>query len=386
MNQCLINHVDLVTAQAILQDQMLRIEDGRIKAILPAGSEFPAGIPVLDGKGTLLAPGLIDLQINGGFGLDFTQDPNTIWEVARLLPQYGVTTFLPTIITAPLDVAKQAMQAVTSGRPQGFQGAEPLGLHIEGPFLNLQKKGAHNPNHLQQPALDLVRDWTPQNGVRLVTLAPELPGALEMVRQLTAQGVMVSAGHSTATYEQALEAFEAGVRYGTHLFNAMPQLEHRAPNLPGALLTDPRVGFGLIADGIHVDPVMVAIAWRAKGGKGFTLVTDAMGALGMASGTYHLGDFDVIVDETSARLANGILAGSILTEDAALRNLMKFTGCSLVEAIPALTQAPADILGLQDRGKIEPGCRADLVLLDRDFHVAATLVAGQMVYDRLNDL
>ncbi|GAP13747.1 N-acetylglucosamine 6-phosphate deacetylase [Longilinea arvoryzae] len=357
--------------------------DGVIQAVTDeAALACPPDARVIDGRGATLAPGFIDMQVNGGFGMDFTIRPESIWQVGRLLTRYGVTTFLPTIITAPLEAYARAQKVMTAGHPAGYLGAEPLGLHMEGPFLSPGKKGAHNPVYLRLPSPDLVKDWTLRNGVRLVTLAPELPGALPTIESLVGQGVLVSAGHSLADQKETEAGIAAGIRWGTHLFNAMPALEHRAANLTGVLLTDDRVGFGLIADGIHVDPLMIKLAWRAKGGRGLVLVTDAMAALGLSAGVSRLADFDVIVDETSARLADGTLAGSILTEDTALRNLMRFTGCSLAEALAALTTAPAARLGLTDRGQIKPGLRADFVLLDEKLQVAATLVGGELVYER----
>jgi N-acetylglucosamine-6-phosphate deacetylase len=379
MTSYFITNVNLMDrpAQAVL------VSDGVIQALGdPAVLQCPPGAPTLDGGGATLLPGFIELQLNGGFGMDFTEDPESIWRVGALLPRYGVTTFLPTVITSPLETVERAMRVVLSDRPADYRGAEPLGLHVEGPFLNPRKKGAHNPEYLRLPSPDLVRGWTPENGVRLVTLAPELPGALETIAALTKQGVIVSAGHSLATQAEAEAGIAAGIRMGTHLFNAMPALEHRAANLTGVLLTDDRVGFGLIADGIHIDPLMVKLAWQLKGGRGFALVTDAMAALGMSPGVSRLGDFDVIVDETSARLADGTLAGSILTEDAALRNLMRFTGCTLAEAAETLTGTPAQLLGLRDRGRLQPGTRADLLLLDADHAVLATCVGGELAFDR----
>lgn len=379
MTSYYITNVNLMDrpAQAVL------VSDGVIQAVgSPAVLQCPPGTPTLDGGGATLLPGFIELQLNGGFGMDFTEDPESIWRVGRLLPRFGVTTFLPTIITSPLETVEHAMRVVTTGRPADYRGAEPLGLHVEGPFLNPRKKGAHNPEYLRLPSPDLVRGWTPENGVRLVTLAPELPGALETIAALTKQDITVSAGHSLAAQAEAEAGIAAGIRMGTHLFNAMPALEHRAATLTGVLLTDDRVGFGLIADGIHIDPLMVKLAWQLKGGRGFALVTDAMAALGMPPGVSRLGDFDVIVDETSARLADGTLAGSILTEDAALRNLMRFTGCTLTEAVDALTCTPANLLGLRDRGWVHPGLRADFVFLDEHFEALATMAGGELVYDR----
>lgn len=354
------------------------IENGRIQTVAP--SPLP-NIETLDAEGKFLVPGFIDLQVNGAFGHDFTQNPETIWEVAAGLPRYGVTSFLPTVITSPLETTNEA-QRVMGIRPSPFQGAEPLGLHLEGPFLNPGKKGAHNPAYLQRPSREWVADWSPENHVRLVTLAPELPGAAAVSAALTGRGVIVSAGHSLATFAEAETGFDTGIRYGTHLFNAQSPMHHREPGLPGALLTDERVTIGLIPDGVHVHPALVKLVWRAARDR-LTLVTDAMAALGMPPGEYELGDFMVTVDETTCRLPDGTLAGSILSLDTAVRNLIAFTGCTLAEALTTVTTIPAKLLGLDGRkGQIASDYDADLVLLTPDLQVDATIVGGEVVFQR----
>ncbi len=342
----------------------------------------PPGAQLIDAAGLILAPGFIDLQFNGAFGKDFTADPTAIWPVATGLPRYGVTSFLPTVITSPLDRMASAQEVMVDGPDAGWLGAIPLGLHLEGPFLNPKKKGAHNPAYLRRPDLAAIAGWSVANGVRLVTLAPELSGALDLVEALTARGVVVSAGHSMATWEEATAGFAAGIRYGTHLFNAMPPLNHREPGLAGALLTDARPVVGLIDDGIHTHLSMVDLAWKSLGPR-LNLVTDAMAALGVPPGTHLLGDFDVYVDEISCRLADGTLAGSILGMDAALRNLIAWTDCPLPAALAAITTTPADLLGLgHERGRIAPGYFADLVFLTPDLRVEKTFVEGALVYER----
>ena len=378
-----VRHAAVLTPTGVTEEGVvLWDEKGRILQIVPGHPATAAGnADLLDGQGLLLAPGFIDLQLNGGFGHDFTAAPDTIWRVAARLPQYGVTSFLPTIITAPAEVYRQA-QATLAAPPAGWRGARPLGLHLEGPFLNPAKKGAHNSDHLRQPDPALVAGWSPETGVRLVTLAPELPGAAAVIQVLTDRGVVVSAGHSLATAAEARVGFAAGVRYGTHLFNAMPPLHHREPGLAGALLAADRPIVGLIPDGVHVHPDLVRLAWRALGGERLNLVTDAMAALGMADGRYQLGDFAVQVAAGVARLPDGTLAGSLLALDTAVRNLMAYTGCSLPEALPSVTSVPARLLGLlPDLGQISPGARADLVLLDADGRVKAAIVAGELLYD-----
>jgi len=366
-----------------IPDGAILIDGQKILALGPAALlPPPSGARILDARGLTVSPGYIDWQLNGGFGLDFTESPASIWNVAARLPEYGVTAFLPTIITAPAGVYSAAQLALRNGPPSGWQGAQPLGLHFEGPFLNPAKKGAHNPLYLRAPSLEATRDWSRNRGVRLVTLAPELPGAHELIRALRQKGVIVSAGHSMATYEQALEAFSVGVTCATHLFNAMPPLDHRAPGLPAALLQTRGVQVGLIPDGIHVHPAMVALAWEHKGPRGMAIVTDAMGALGMPPGVYGLGDYQVNVNESSARLANGTLAGSILRMDQAVRNLVSFTGCSLPQAIESATASVARLLGLRHKGFLRPGADADLLLLDDQANLMATFVCGELVFSK----
>jgi len=379
-----ITGATILTPDTLMSDGAVLVEGGRIVAVGPADRlPCPAGATVYAAGGGWLVPGLIDLQFNGGFGHDFTADPSSIWAVAAHLPRYGVTAFLPTIITSPAATVAQAQAALAAGPPAGFAGAWPLGLHLEGPFLNPAKRGAHNPAHLRLPNRAAAAGWSPATGVRLVTLAPELPGATVVIRALCAAGVVVSAGHSMADLKQAQAGIAAGIRYGTHLFNAMPPLDHRAPGLVGALLTTPQVTVGLIADGIHLDPTVVALAWQAKGPHGITLVTDAMAALGMPPGRYPLGNETVIVDGSSARLADGRLAGSLLPLDQALRNLMAFTACAPAAALATVTRIPAGLLGLaHERGQIAPGAVADFALFNADWQVQATIIAGRWVYER----
>ncbi len=251
----IIQNAKVLTSQGFLEDVSVFVQNGKIQttgttAYLP----IPPDVRMFDASGLILSPGWIDLQFNGGFGRDFTEDPESVWEVGAQLPQFGTTAFLPTIISSPLDKVDRAIKVMKQGPPPGYSGAIPLGLHIEGPFLNPAKKGAHNPQYLQTPDFKTVRNWDKENGVRLVTLAPELSGAGELIRALHGRDVIVSAGHSLADFDQAQVGFQAGISYGTHLFNAMHRLDHSLPGLVGALLNNSKVVVGLIVDGIHVHP------------------------------------------------------------------------------------------------------------------------------------
>lgn len=377
---CLCN-VTLFTPQRVYTPQHVLIEGAHVVAIQPATASPPRGAETWDASGLYLSPGWLDLQINGAFGSDFTEDPTSIWDVAAQLPRLGVTAFLPTIVTSPPEKVEEAIQVLHQGPPPGWKGAIPLGLHIESMFLNPEKRGAHNPAYLRHPSAEAVQSWTRARHVRLCTLAPELPGALEAIRTLRANGVTVSVGHTMATLAEAEAGFVAGITYGTHLYNAMRPLHHREPGVVGALLAHPEITVGLIVDGIHVHPAMITIAWRCKSPDTITLVTDAMAALGMPPGEYRLGDLDVIVDEESARLPDGRLAGSTLTLGRAMRNLMHYTGCSLEDALTTVTSTPARVIG-EPVGRVQVGHLADLTLFTPDLDIVATFVRGRALYIR----
>ena len=327
-----------------------------------------------------IAPGLIDLQVNGAYGFDFTADSASIAKVATRLPATGVTAFLPTIITSPLEAYPRFLRDVERAVKEAH-GAQILGAHLEGPYLSRKRAGAHNPNYLRAPNRTELATWAGSPMVRVATLAPELPGALEMIRELRARDVIVSAGHSDASYAQAIAGFQAGITWGTHLFSAMPPFAHRAPGLVGALLSSD-VPVGLIVDGVHVHPAAVKTVFRAKGARGIALVTDAMMAMGMRPGQYMLGDRAVTVDATSARLDSETLAGSILQMDAAVRNVIEYTGCTLADALTMASATPARVLGLQNKGRIEEGSDADLLILDKSLRVEMTIARGEIVYER----
>lgn len=379
-----IIHIKMHLPDKTIADGVLHIENGKIAALGEYKKEdaFFQKSRVIDGQGLVLAPGFIDLQVNGGFGSDFTETPASLWDVAAKLPQYGVTSFLPTIVTSPAESYREALEVMRAGHPESARCAEPLGLHMEGPFISLEKKGAHNPAYIQKPDPALVQGWSPDKGIRMVTLAPEVAGADRLIATLTANGVTVSAGHTNATHAQGMAAFRQGITFGTHLFNAMPQINHRHPGITTALLTADAVAVGIIADGTHTHADMVHLAWLAKGRDRLVLVTDAMGALGMPEGRYSLNGSLITVDETSARLEDGTLAGSILSLDQAVRNLIAFTGCPLADALHTVTANPARVIRLADRGALVPGYDADLVLLDEKGVVHATIKRGEWIFQR----
>jgi N-acetylglucosamine-6-phosphate deacetylase len=369
--------------RALLRDgRKVRIlaVDGRIAAIDDgaAGPAVPSDARRVDVAGLLVVPGFIDLQVNGACGRDITAEPAAMWAIGETLARHGVTAFLATIVSSAPSRVDGAIDAWHQA--PAFAGAVPIGLHVEGPFLSPARAGAHRREQLRAPDAGEASTWTPEAGVRIVTLAPELPGALALVSQLSARGVVVAAGHTDADAAMGRAAVDAGVRYATHLFNAMRPLDHQAPSLAAALLDDDRVTIGLIADGLHVAPELLALVRRTVGPGRLSLVSDAMAGLDMAPGLMRLGDAEVLVGDDGARLADGTLAGAIAGLDVGLRTLAA-TGCGLDEALAAVTSTPARLLGLgEGRGRLEVGGRADITLLSESLDVAATLVAGEVAW------
>jgi N-acetylglucosamine-6-phosphate deacetylase len=360
----------------------LLVVNGKITAVAPPNQiarsdSLQAVIPVP--PGSVLAPGLIDIQINGAFGHDFSRTPQQIGAVARHLPRFGVTAFLPTIVSSPLDRYPAAVQAFRNIRRDPGM-AIALGLHLEGPYLSGSKAGAHVLYCLRQPSLDEIRYFDPEV-VRVITLAPELPQAIPFIRALRDKGIRVGLGHSVASYDQTLAALSAGAAFGGHIFNGMGNLHHRHPGIVGALLAEPDVALCLIADGTHVHPSLLSVVAAAKQGRCVCLISDGVAATGMGEGEFFLGDQKVTADNYSVRLANGTLAGSNLTLDQAVRNMVFLAGRPVGEALQMASATPANLLGLPSKGRLAVGCDADLITLDGALNVVQTMINGQIVYE-----
>jgi N-acetylglucosamine-6-phosphate deacetylase len=327
----------------------------------------------------ILSPGWIDLQCNGVLGLDFSDPAADFSVVPGFLARQGTTSYLATVITAPPDSYPLILDRLEGLRE--LPGARFLGVHLEGPFLNPNYRGAHNPRWIRAFDESLVRSLA-VNPVRLVTLAPEKEGGLAACMQFLEHGVVPSVGHSGADYAQARAAFAGGVGAGTHLFNAMPPLHHREPGLAGALLERDAPPIGLIADGRHVHPAMVRLAWRARGPEGIFLVTDAVPAMGLPPGEYRISGQRMWIEDYAAHLEDGRLAGSLLTMNHAVANVAAWTG-DLQGALRAAGETPARVLGLSScKGGLEPGYDADLVVMDDHLNVLETIVGGQTMYRR----
>jgi len=352
-------------------------EEGRILDVVrdPLRSDLPGEVREVDG---FICPGFVELQINGSFGTNVGPDPEALKRLARELPKTGTTSFLPTLVSSPEDSYQAFLDAVSETR--NVPGARMLGAHLEGPFLSSVCKGAHDPANLLPIDLGLIQELAGSGLVRMMTLAPELPRAREAIRLLLQNGVVPSAGHTDATYEELTHAVDEGLRTGTHLYNAMSPLEHRAPGAVGALLSDNRTRVGIIADGVHMHEAALQIAYRQKGPDALALVTDAMEAAGMPDGEYELGGRKVRLEAGAVRLPDGSLAGSALTMDAALRNAIRLLDIPLHEALRMITSTPAAVLGLPAKGRISLGADADLVVLSAEGEVQETVVAGSTIY------
>lgn len=368
----LVGRGDLDGPSAVL------IADGRIVALDADAESAGSGASVLEADGLIAVPGFIELQLNGIGGHDFTTDPASMWRVGDLPARYGVTAFLPTIVTSPRGTVDAALAAWRAGTPTPGV-PEPIGLHVEGPYLAPARAGAHDRSLLRRPDPEEIAGWLADDGLRLLTLAPELPGAIDAIERLAGAGVLVSIGHTDADFETTRRAIDAGARYATHLFNAMSALGHRQPGAPGALLADERVALGLILDGHHLDATLVGLVARMATGR-ISLVSDAIAALGLGDGSHRLGGREVHVRDGRAQLADDTLAGSVAGLDACVRELARVTG-SPKAAVKAVTATPARLLGDWERGHLRPGARADVVLLDARLEVRTTLVAGRVAFE-----
>ena len=379
-----------------VQERGSVIVDGDRIAAVEAGSVAPAGAHVIDASGCFVVPGFIDVHVHGVEGLDTLDGGTVVSEIARKLPRYGVTAFCPTTVACgPDDLETFLGQVHAVGHPfRGAAAARVLPAHLESNFINPEFRGAQPLKCLRAPdeprgaiawpftgpqILEIIENSGPAVGI--VTLAPELPGGIELVRALTSAGRIVSLGHSGADFDTAVAAIEAGARHATHLFNRMTPLTHRAPGVAGAVLARHEVAAELICDGYHVHPSMCAVAISAKGPSRVMAITDGTSGSGLPLGsTGSLGGQAIHVRDSAAFLDDGTLAGSTLTMDRAFRNLVVLLGQSVVDAAAMCSGTPARQLGLSELGRIGEGAQADLVVIDREFRVVRTFIAGVQVW------
>lgn len=379
----------IVTPQTVIENGIVLSEDGKIKFVGSSKEAAPEpGSQMIDAVGGVVMPGFIDTHFHGSGGDDVMANGLAgIRRISRALMKFGTTGFLATTIAARhselMKAVEDTIAAETADR-NSLEGAEVLGLHIEGPYINLKFKGAQPVEGIRDPNFDECREllFAAAGRIKIMTMAPELPGGMELIRFLKSNGVEVSLGHSEADYDTALAAIDAGATRATHLYNAMSGVHHRKPGLASAVLNEPGIQAELICDGVHVHPRMAQLAWRAKGRDGLTLITDATAAQGVGDGNFTLGDFQIQVRGPLCTLMDGVtIAGSVLTMNRAVGNAMDFTGMSLIDAAHTSSLAPAKVCGVAERkGSIEVGKDADLVVLKPDFSVSHTIRAGVVAY------
>src|SRR5215472_3607373 len=360
------------------------VEDG---VVVTVGSrsdhEIPGKAKLLDFPDSILTPGLVDIHIHGAAGFDVMQaDAEGRSRIEKFLAHRGVTSYFPTTVTAPIDTIRRALEQLADGiegATKHSDRAQPLGIHLEGPFLSHARRGVHPPENLLEPTLaNFDRFWQAARGhIRVMTIAPELDGAAEVIAEATKRGVSISIGHSDADLKAARAGVAAGARHATHTFNAMRPLDHRDPGILGEVLSNPALTADIIADGIHVHPEVVRLFLQAKGPERAVLITDATAAAGMPDGKYWLGSLEVDVKDGKC-LHGGTLAGSVLTLDRAVRNAMKFAAWDLPQVLRTATLNPATVTNAAKKGRIETGADADLVVLTSDGQVRATITKGTL--------
>lgn len=360
------------------------IEDGHIQSV---GSQPKAEIPqgeTLNFKDKVLAPAYLDIHLHGSAGHDVMEaDDAAFSAIEGMLASRGVGAYLPTTVTAAEDRTLRALEHLGNAIRRGVQPGRstPLGIHLEGPFISCAKRGVHPPEHLVAPSPEkLQRYWEASGGtVRMLTIAPEVPEAIETIRFARQLGIHCSLGHSNATYEEATLGIAAGANHATHTFNAMRALDHRDPGILGAVLQHRELTADIIADGIHVHPSVVDLFIRAKGLDRSILITDAISATGMPDGRYDLGGLEVEVKNNRCEY-NGKLAGSVLTLERAVRNVMTFAQLKLQDALRLATWNPALLICVsEERGSLKPGARADMVVLTPEGQLTQTILGGEVV-------
>lgn len=376
----LIKGVTVVNATERLENIDVLMADGKIQRI---AKEIQADATIIDGTGKYLLPGFIDMHIHGSVRCDaMDASDEGLHTMAASLLREGTTSFLATTMTQSPENIEAALAVLGDFKPT-LQEAEMVGVHLEGPFVSKKRAGAQPLEHITPPDMALFRKWQQLSGHRIkeITIAPEEPGGMEAVKALHADGVVVSIGHSDATFDEVVEAVELGVSQGTHLYNQMRPFHHREPGVIGATWLLPEIKAELIADFIHSHPKAVLMAYKMKTAAGIILITDAMRAKGMPYGDYDLGGQLVHVTETGAHLPNGSLAGSVLTMDQAVRNMHQATNCSLEELVQMSSFNAAQQLQMTNKGRLVEQADADAVLLDERLMLVQTVKAGNIVYE-----
>ncbi|MGB6406331.1 MAG: N-acetylglucosamine-6-phosphate deacetylase [Planococcus donghaensis] len=385
-NSLLISGITIADANEESFVGDILIEDGQITRVAEKLEVQADSFVDATGKKWTALPGFIDIHIHGAAGHDVMDStPEALNGLAAALPKEGTTSFLATTMTQTDEAISAALQNIQAFDAQEGQ-AEMLGVHLEGPFISDKRAGAQPIEHIVTPSLPLFNKWQRLSGdqIRVVTMAPETADDSTFIKSLADEGVTVSIGHSDATFEEVQKAVRSGAKHVTHLYNQMSPLHHRNPGVVGAALLEDDLSVEVIADFIHSHPSAVELAFRQKGAKRFILITDAMRAKGLSAGVYDLGGQDVQVTEKDARLADGTLAGSILTMEKAVQNVQSITRCGLNELVAMTSANAAAALGLSNKGKLQAGMDADIAIVDDSFTVQLTICRGAIAYTKEN--
>jgi N-acetylglucosamine-6-phosphate deacetylase len=374
-----VKNINIILADKIIEDGML-IFDDNIREIRKFYSEKNySNIEVINGDGGYLSPGFIDIHIHGSGGMD-TMDAaqSSLDNISKSVIKSGVTSYLPTTMTMDIEIIFKVLDNIKEYLKIGSSGAQVLGVNVEGPFINKDKKGAQPEESIINPDLNLFDKYL--DIIKIMTVAVEKSGALELIEKLNNKGIITSLGHSTANYEEVMKAKQHGLKLITHLYNAMTGLHHRRPGIVGAALNS-NLNCELIADGIHIHPAVLELTTKTKSSDEIILVTDSIEAAGLKDGEYNLGGQKVIVKKGSARLEDGTLAGSVLTIDQALRNMLDFTELELPDVIKMISYNPAKLLNMEHKiGQIKKGIQADLVILNKELKVKEVFIKGESKY------
>ncbi len=384
MSQLALTKAAVLTPFNLIEEATILIDGKRIVAVGHIDSvEIPSGFREVSLEGLFIAPGFIDQHLHGGGGAEIASGTTeSLIETAKFHAAHGTTSFLATIISDSREKLEKMAKSYAALEEMDYKGAQCLGIHLEGPYISDNYPGIHSGTHLRLPSVGEVSTLQrlSNGGIKIVTMAPELPGALDVAETLANEGIISEIGHSAADFNQTLEAVSAGFKGVTHCFNQMTPFHHREPGIIGAALTRPELCVELIADGVHLHKATIDIVYRAKGSEGIILVSDAMAPAGLLDGYFHTSVGDLTSAMNVLRNEAGQLAGSVITLDKAIKNIIQYTDCTLSEAFRMATYNPARFLGINKRkGSLYPGKDADLVIMTNDLEVISTMVNGEVI-------